>query len=909
LLIRGVKKGDRLAILVPNSLPLVVAILATLKVGAAFVPIDASFPSARKQLILEDADATLLISHQAAYGEEIGYWPTEKIYDLDTLVPGKASSASSVELQANDLAYLIYTSGTTGRPKGVMIEHGNIVNYIQWAIDHYGAGGSTALSFPLFTSVAFDMTITSIFVPLLSGGTIHIYSQTDIADRLKQIFSSSSLDTVKLTPSHLKLLLGLKLGRPSDTSSIRRLIVGGEQLDTTLASAVQQWLGTDVSIYNEYGPTETTIGCIVHRFDEQKEEGPVVPIGSAIANTEVYVMDEHLSPVPIGVMGDLYIGGQGLGRGYHGQPQMTQQKFIAHPYHPTARLYRTGDTARWLETGGLEFCGRTDRQVKINGHRIELKEIEQVLLAQSTIRECAVIVQNKEKQKTQILTCFYVPMAEEEVPQLERILMEKLPPYMLPKIWVALEQLPLTPHGKLDERKLIEQIPTPETATDQAINWVEEKMLTIFKKVLSQEQIGIQDDFFALGGDSIKAVQISGALTEVGLSLHAKDILVYRTIQQLSRQVKKVQGGTALLYSSPKGEKALSPIERWFFTQAFEEPQHYHQSVLLESHRPLNQEYLEASFKALIQHHDGLRLNVDLPHQKVFYNDRHLAEDFQIQLFTLEDDHPKAQAAAIKTIGVQMKADFDLSKERLLRVAWIRGAHQADHLLIVAHHLLIDGLSWRILLEDFYRFYTSLEQEIDFNWTSKTAFLQEWVDHLQRLTGQFENQQAFWQAQLDTDFSLPLDFEETEWLEALKKTEGLKLSPDHTEILLKNGQQYYKADPTILIAVALCNSLKKWLNRSDWLIELEHHGRSLKGIDLSRTVGWLTSLYPLKLHYDTEDIAQQIIQVKEQIKPSLDKAAGFGVLRYHPQFSLTDYPAMAEIRLNYLGAFNQSINN
>jgi len=511
---------ERIVVLyMEHSIEVVCAILGVLKSGAAYAPVDpATTPTERLAFILQDiAEGTaaavappVLITHSGL----VSSLPRDaaEVVTLDSdfaqIEPYPTSNPKS-EASPRNLAYVIYTSGSTGKPKGVLIEHGSLVNYIWWANQKYGQG--ERLTWPLFSSLAFDLTVTSIFTPLISGGRIVIYRED--AGRhgmaVLRVVEDQAVDIVKLTPSHLVMIKDMDLGG----TRIRKLIVGGEDFKTELALDITKTFGRRVEIYNEYGPTEATVGCMIHQYHAEKDRGLSVPIGIPAANAGVYILDEHFSPVATGMIGEMYIAGDGLARGYLNRPELTEQKFLtaADPRQDggasSLRLYKTGDIARWSADGRMEFLGRADFQVKVKGLRIELGEIEARLLAHSGVRECVVDVETG----TDRLVAYYVSEKPLTVAKVRAHLGEALPDYMVPTYVVWLEKLPLTPNGKVDRKAL--PIPTHEHVQPvhdftKPRSEAEQELAAIWTEVLNVEDVGVNDDFFDLGGHSLLAIKL-----------------------------------------------------------------------------------------------------------------------------------------------------------------------------------------------------------------------------------------------------------------------------------------------------------------------------------------------------------------------------------------------------------------
>ena len=378
---KGARPGAIVGILVEPSLDLVASVLAALKTGAAYLPVDPRVPANRLAFMLDEACVVAAITDRNTDG--LVPWSVSTITADDWV---DAPEHDTAALHPSDAAYVIYTSGSSGKPKGVVIEHRQLLNYVWWALQTYGTGGPVDL--PLFTSIAFDLTVTSLYLPLLSGGRVVVYRDEPALPAIFQVVRDQIVDVVKLTPAHLAMVCDLDLSG----GRIRRLILGGEDLKTELCRRAVDASKGALEIFNEYGPTEATVGCMIHRFDPAGDRSASVPIGRPAANVRVYVLDRHLHPAPIGAAGELYIAGDGVAREYLRQPALTADRFLADPFHPGSRMYRSGDLARWRADGVMEYLGRTDHQVKIRGHRIELDEIAAELAADERVADCAVVV-------------------------------------------------------------------------------------------------------------------------------------------------------------------------------------------------------------------------------------------------------------------------------------------------------------------------------------------------------------------------------------------------------------------------------------------------------------------------------------------------------------------------------------
>lgn len=526
--------GDLVGIQLEHSDWLVVAILGILKTGAAFVPLSPELSSARKADIVKEANIKLLIT-ESAYLFEIDYFEGDMMA-IDLEFDPASCDHSSVQdtlVSAEGLAYVLYTSGSTGKPKGVMIEHSALANYLNWSLDNYVLANELEGDIGLFTSLSFDLTMTSLFLPLIGGYKLNVFpTRTDVAETLKA-YLESDVSLIKMTPSHISLLGAMEV----KNTNIDLAIVGGEALLPSQVELLKK-INPSIKIYNEYGPTEATIGCIVYEVDAPDNK---VLIGKPIANTEICILDVNEELAAIGVVGEIGISGAGLARGYCNRPDLTADKFVKHPYRKEQRMYKTGDLARWMPDGNIEFIGRIDDQVKIRGYRIELGDIEHALITKEEINN-AVVVVKESNTGDKDLVAYYCSTVELKKSALRIYLESTLPTYMVPNYFVPLPELPLTTNGKVDKKAL----PNPdalevrnEVAYVAPQSAVEQALVTIWESVLERDQIGVDDDFFNLGGHSIKAVTIASDIARtLNVNVNIADLFKDPNIRNLAVEIE-----------------------------------------------------------------------------------------------------------------------------------------------------------------------------------------------------------------------------------------------------------------------------------------------------------------------------------------------------------------------------------
>lgn len=541
---RGVGPDVLVGICLDRSPEMVVALLAVWKAGGAYVPLDPTYPAERLSFMIGDAQTSVLLTEEK-YRQLFASGGGKAIYlDSDWPMLGREAGGNPDPVAGpSNLAYVMYTSGSTGKPKGAMILHRGLVNYLWWAIKAYAV--EPGRSVPVHTSVSFDLTVTSLYTPLLAGGKVELLPEDVAAQNLlAALLRAGDRSLVKITPAHLELL-SHQVNKKQAAGMSRTFVIGGENL---LAEGLRLWreAAPGMRLINEYGPTETVVGCCVYEVQPADPHSGSVPIGRPIANTQLYVLDASLEPVPPGVMGELYIGGAGVARGYLNRPELSAERFLPDPFSsmPDARIYKTGDLARYRSDGILEYLGRADDQVKIRGYRIELGEIEATLAAQPNIQSCAVIAHEDEPGKKFLVA--YVISRAGDVPGtdvLRAFLRERLPEHMVPAQFVYLEALPLTPNGKLDRKAL----PAPSRVTSGTGKGgaprtkTEKAIATIWSELLEMDGIGIDDDFFDLGADSLTATGLVAQLRATfGVDLSLASLFERPTIAGVSEVIDVV---------------------------------------------------------------------------------------------------------------------------------------------------------------------------------------------------------------------------------------------------------------------------------------------------------------------------------------------------------------------------------
>ncbi len=890
-------KDDRIvAIIAEPSTEAVIAVLAVLKAGCAYLPMDPAFPGERIAYVLEDSGAAIVLAQEKWAARiprerETIFIDSEKdaVHEEEPVAPERSG--------CNDLAYVIYTSGSTGNPKGVMVEHKSLTNYILWAVKTYVKDAEEY--FPLFTSMSFDLTVTSIFTPLASGNTILSYPDDGKEFVLHRIVRENRATVIKLTPSHLSLLADTDNSR----SSVKRFIVGGEDLKASLAEAVRRSFGNDVEIYNEYGPTETVVGCMIHKYDPERDRRTSVPIGVPADNVQIYLLDENLRPVPYGRAGELCISGDCVARGYLRNPELTEMKFIDNPFMPGRKMYRSGDLARFLHDGIIEYAGRLDRQVKIRGHRVEPAEIERILLRLDYVAG-AVVIDTRDEKTGDYLCAYLVSKKAFRTEEIEEYLSRFLPPYMIPSCFMRIDAIPLTINGKVNT----DALPVPqECRTDDAAylaprNDTEKTLVDVMADVLQKENIGMNDNFFRLGGDSIKAIRALAKIRSLGYAIRAKNILAHPLLSDMALCLEPAASAPSVEQSSCEGTVLPLPAAQWFFEQDFADDGYYCQSLLLAVKEEITRAETERILAVLIDHHDALRLNYSRERKELYYNNDHLGRHRTCVEYDLSAHSYDVQCAKIRERGEELKSGFDLETDLLIGACLFDLGDRGTRLLLSAHHLLVDAVSWRIILEDFRTLFMQVKEGETPNLGQKTHSLQAWAAALHEYgAGEIAEETDYWRALNEKKPSFPAGYVHAEKITGIRTTVARELAGVTTASLLSDAHKAFGTKPSDLMLTALAAVLKGDRENGEAVIELEGHGREeiTGALDITRTTGWFTSMYPACIRIRGNDIGRQIKDVKEQVRCIPGNGIGFGILKYcEKKIEEHDH---RYIRFNYLG--------
>ncbi|AKI92290.1 plipastatin non-ribosomal peptide synthetase PpsC [Bacillus subtilis] len=902
LQIKGVGPDSVVALLTGRTPELIAGMLGILKAGGAYLPIASDLPVERIAYMLSDSGAALLLQSEKTEKQLLDI-ECEQIIIEDIQKQGETKNVDS-SAGSHSLAYIIYTSGSTGKPKGVMIEQRSVIRLVK---------NSNYITFTpedrllMTSSIGFDVGSFEIFGPLLNGAALHLSDQQTFLDshQLKRYIEHQGITTIWLTSS---LFNHLTEQNEQTFSQLKHLIIGGEALSPSHVNRIRN-VCPEVSIWNGYGPTEnTTFSTCLHI---QKTYELSIPIGRPVGNSTAYILNQWGVLQPVGAVGELCVGGDGVARGYLGRPDLTKEKFVPHPFAPGDRLYRTGDLARWLPDGTIEYIGRIDDQVKVRGYRVELGEIESALRQIDGVKEAAVLARTAQTGSKELFGYISVK-AGTNAEQVRSLLARSLPNYMIPAYIIEMETLPLTSNGKLNRKQLPEPNFTSKQTYAPPRNDLEDQLVLIWQEVLGIQRIGIEDSFFELGGDSIKALQVSARLGRYGLSLQVSDLFRHPKIKDLSPFIRKSE---RIIEQGPvQGDVPWTPVQQWFFSQDIEERHHFNQSVMLFHSGRLSENALRPALKKLAEHHDALRMVYRNDDRRWIQINQGIHES---QLYSLRTSDLSQSESGWETQIKQEVADLqqsiNLQEGPLLHAALFKTL-TGDYLFLAIHHLVVDGVSWRILLEDLSAGYQQAAAGQTIQLPPKTDSYQEYARRIQEYaqSSKLIREEAYWrsveeQQAAELPYEIPhhvnIDFSKRDSL-------SFSLTEADTAVLLQNVNHAYGTDTQDILLTAASLAICEWTGGSKLRIAMEGHGREhiLPEIDISRTVGWFTSMYPALISFEhhRDELGTSVKTVKDTLGRIPNKGVGYGMLKYltHPENKSITFSKTPEISFNYLGQFN-----
>ncbi|QOQ53345.1 non-ribosomal peptide synthetase [Bacillus amyloliquefaciens] len=899
----GVGPESVVALLTGRTTELVSGILGILKAGGAYLPIGDDVPRERAEWMLKDCKAEILLQSDKVDGLPLS---GKRLFIEDIQTQAGLSAGNPEPLGGPEsLAYMIYTSGSTGAPKGVMIEQRSVIRLVK---------NSNYIDFTpkdrlLFTSsLGFDVTTFEIFGPLLNGASLYVSDQETYLDSdvLETFIQQNGVTTLWLTSS---LFNHLSEQNKHVFSGLSRLIIGGEALSPSHVNRVRDAL-PHLSVWNGYGPTENTTFSTCFLIEQSYDHS--IPIGRPVGNSTAYIINGRGTPQPIGVIGELCTGGDGVARGYFGRPELTEEKFVPNPFVPGERMYRTGDLARWLPDGTIEYAGRMDDQVKIRGYRVELGEIEAALRSLDGVKEAAVSIRTGQSGNKEMVAYMSL-QADMNTEKVRSLLSQRLPNYMVPAYMVELERLPLTPNGKLDRKNLPEPELALQTAYTAPRNELEEQLSVIWQEVLGAKQVGIEDSFFELGGDSIKALQVSARLGRYGWKMTASDLFRNPSIKELAPLIRKAE---RVIDQQPvEGDIPWTPVQHWFLSQRMENRNHFNQSVMMFSSDALRKQPLEEALQHLVIHHDALRITVSEENGSLRQINHSIQKEELYSLDTWDLSETDSWEREIEAEVAALQQRMDMKKGPLLKAGWFK-TRSGDYLFITVHHLAVDGVSWRILLEDLSSAYTQAVKGQPVQLPPKTDSFKHYAERLSEYakSSKLMREEDYWRfTEEETAAELPYEKPPNQTgADSIRQTVSFTLSEEETSVLLQQVNRAYHTDTQDILLTAAALALRDWTGGGRLRIAMEGHGREpiMPELDISRTVGWFTSMYPVLIDLNTagSELGTAVKTVKDTLGRIPEKGIGYGILKYMtpPEQKTIRFGQAPEISFNYLGQFNDT---
>lgn len=893
-----------------RGLDTIVAILAVLKAGGFYLPLDPQAPPAAWLRMTENAGAKLILAPgplpESISAAGIETW----IYsELTGKLAGLPEQPPAVAVAPDQLAYAMFTSGSTGEAKAVAVAHRGVLRLIEQA-DYVRLDNDTVMLHA--APLAFDASTFEIWGALLTGGCLvvqggYLASLAEIADTIE----TQRVNTLWLTAG---LFRAMTEDRLESLARVPRVLAGGDVLPM---AAVEKLLraAPGLRLVNGYGPTETTTFACCHPVAEADLELAAIPIGRPIAGTTLYILDSAMQPQPVGVPGELYIGGDGVARGYWRRPDFSAERFVPNPFFDLADaergdaaqvLYRSGDLARWRADGVIEFLGRNDRQLKLRGFRIEPGEIEYLLNRHPAVTAAAVDVRQRRGRK--LLVAWYVSETGVDAEALRGYLAAALPDYLVPGLLLPIAELPLTANGKLHHAAL--PLPDDNAAArpGRADNELERKLLSVWQTLLPVANLDRHGNFFEYGGDSIIAMQITGRAGQLGVPLTPDLLFKHQTVAELAAELTRLSGlpetaETVEAEIEPGGELPLTPIQQWFFALRLPYPHHFNQSVLIQLSQA-DAAGIEAALHAVVGRHDAFRLRFVCEQGR--WRQLQAAEaGFGLRRLDLSGLDGDSQAARIAAAGAALQTGLDLERGPLLRCCYFDlGVDAAPRLLVVAHHLVIDVVSWHLLLGDLKLALAQASSGQGIDLGRGGAGFRHWAGRLDKLALGAETL-AFWRQIVAPGYRpLPKTGPQDRNCHADAERIMVCLPADVAATLVESLPRLGGIGMIDALLSAMTRVFCDWTGGEDWLLNLESHGRDNAaagvGADFSRTVGWFTALFPLRLSLDIEtDRPTQLLNVHRQRLAASRLGPSYGVLRYSGGES--DLAVEPEVVFNFLG--------
>lgn len=903
---QGVREETIVGLVSERSLEMIVGIYGILKAGAAYLPLDMGHPKERIQYIIQDAQVSTIVEGYVTQTSIHEMLPDVTVLSIMNLSETEFENQPISFAKPNNLAYVIYTSGTTGQPKGVMIEHRSLVNLACWYAG-YGKYTQETIVLQNFNYI-FDGSVPDIFSCCIPGCTLEILTEEATKDP-GQLLKHLPGKQITMVPSLFREMLkyAKTYHLTEALNGFEELYLAAEPITKEMLDEYQQIGGNKIEhLHNNYGPTEGTVCATTYTF-KKNTENLNIPIGSPISNVQIYILNqEHICG--IGMIGEICIGGAGLARGYLNKPELTQEKFVYHPELRGERIYRTGDLGCWLKDGNIEFLGRIDEQVKIKGYRIELGDIEYHLRRQLGVTDSTVVV--KEIQGEPVLCGYCVSQETLDIQKIKQQLVEQLPTYMVPAFIIQLPHFPKTRTGKLDKKAL----PLPTQPVTQAQmkpkNQKEAVLIGVLEEMLGFNGISPLAHFIHLGGDSIKAIRLVSRLREKGYLLSVTQVMTLKVVADMAQAMQPVQD-EEISQEAVVGKVPLTAIQVEFLESDVIKKNHFNQFVLLTCQQSIQIDALTKVLNRLTEHHDMLRCiysknaNGQYIQEILPVQENRFFELLEFDFCNQSDKH--VLNMKIEQACQQVQTQMEITKTPLLKAAVIRTMDK-EYLLLTAHHLIIDGISWRVLLEDFNKGYLDCLQGKVIAFPPKTMSFLEWSKQVKSYSQseKLQKEEDYWKKteELVKESRFKREHVESSEVNRLAHIQ-FALSESITDQLRYHAHYAYHTEMNDLLLTALFMAIRRVTGNDVVSVCMEGHGReTLQSTNhIERTIGWFTSVYPVAMKNIGEILDTAIPMVKEHLRRVPQHGVGYGILSFLGERLLNN--EKADITFNYLGEFGE----
>ncbi len=885
---KGIGTGDRIGLFFDRDIEWIISVLAILKVGGIYVPIGTSYPENRIRFVELNCDLKVILTNKSV---EDSFFTTPVINVAQTKMSEREEFIRTLSEDGDSPCYIMFTSGSTGEPKGVIALHKNVIRLVR-NINYLHLDENTRVL--LTGSPVFDATTLEIWGPLLNGGCLILTDNQTLlnAELIKNVIRRDKANTMWFTSAYFNQLCDQN---PSIFETLSYLLVGGDVISPKHIYKIKN-LYKNLTIINGYGPTENVTFSTTYKVDKEYSR---IPIGRPINNSTAYILSKTLKLQPIGLIGELYVGGSGIAMGYLNDEKLTKERFVDNPFGEGC-LYKTGDLARLMPDGNIDFLGRIDNQIKIRGYRIEPGEIEYLLLSHKLILKALVMPYEKDGAKS--LCAYYQSSEPLSAETVRDYLKDKLPDYMIPTYYVNQPYFHLTENGKIDQRNLSEpeaikekyEIPTTE---------MEIQMAAIWQEVLKVEKIGNNDNFFSLGGDSIKAIQICSRLQDIKLKIEVNDLFQYPVLKDLCTEVKSYR--LNIEQGEVTGEANLTSVQHWFKEQNFSNPNFFHQGVCFFSKQGLEKEIVEKTINNLILYHDVLRLS--FPAKGLTMENLKSGDGDFYQLVEIDDKEKDFDASNYISVFHNLQKNSSLEKGLLTALLLIH--HKGgSHLWWAIHHMVVDGVSWRFLIEDFQSLYKNHHEGVTTKLPQKTTSFIQWAKNVKdfSVNPKLTQELKYWKNECIAPHNR-LCLYKGEYSRNTVSRKRIMISEENTTALISKVHNAFNTNVNDILVSALVIAIFRWKGVTGLQLNMEGHGREhiSDEVDISRTIGWFTSIYPVRLEYDENaELYETIKRVKDKLHKIPRNGLGYGILKYlNNECGAMLDKVNPDVSFNYLGHF------